>query len=99
MSLLLLHASTMSMDGRQMLISMCCRCNNIPWVHFTEFGKYNFCHLGTTAETMSMLHFSGTEVQACLLYTFLLRCFVPMYATSSFKLSHFQFNALWLAAQ
>lgn len=33
-----------------------------------------------------------------LLYAFLLQCFVTMYITSSFMLSHFQFNALWLAA-
>jgi hypothetical protein len=42
MSLLLLHASMMSMGGIQILISTCCSCNYIAWVHFTEFGKCNF---------------------------------------------------------
>jgi len=42
MSLLLLHASIVSMDGKQILINTRCSCNYIPWVHFTEFGKYNF---------------------------------------------------------
>jgi hypothetical protein len=66
MGLLLLHASIVSMDGKQILINTRCSCNYIPWVHFTEFGKYNFRHLGTTVEIMSMLHFRCTEVQVSL---------------------------------
>jgi len=45
MSLLLLHASMVSMDGRQILINTFCSCNFIAWIHFREFGKYNFDNL------------------------------------------------------
>jgi len=40
MSLLLLHTSMVSMDGRQILINTCCSCNYMPSAHLAEFGKY-----------------------------------------------------------
>ena len=67
MSLLLLHTSMVSMDGRQILINTCCSCNYMLSAHFTECGKYNVWHFGTTAETISILYFSCTAVQVALI--------------------------------